>query len=99
MKMKTIMTIQCSPNWRITSYKYGYQVERRLNETRWRSESYHPEIGMAVDAVFKERIQTETDNFTIDAPDANTARSCTATLVSTIEAIAAEIQAGVRNAN
>jgi hypothetical protein len=97
MKMKTAMTIQCGHNWRIKSYQYGYQVERRINETRWRAESYYPEISMAVDAVLKERIQTETQNVTVHAPDADSARSCTATLVSAIEAIAAEIQEGVRN--
>lgn len=87
-------------DWRITSYKYGYQVQRRLNTTRWLTESYHAELGQACDSLFKYRVRMETNQFSISAPaDASAARSMVEQLTNAIQAMADELVEAVTRAN
>src|SRR5450631_74176 len=88
------------PGWRITSYKYGYQVQRRLNATRWLTESYHAELGQACDSLFKYRVRMETNQFSISAPeDASAARCMLEQLVNAIQSMADELMEAVTRAN
>lgn len=89
------MTLEWS-NWRIQSYDRGYQIQRKLKGGRWLTESYHPELAQAVESLFKYRIRTETGNVIVRLDDPASARSSTAKLIQTIEALATELQEGLK---
>lgn len=83
--------------WRIRSTDMCFQVERKINPTRWVAESYHNTLAQACQSLLEYRIRTETANYVIDATDAASARLNTAKLIKKIEAITSEIHGGLNN--
>ena len=77
--------------WRITTYDRGYQIQRRVNATRWKTEGYYTDFAQAVQSVFDQGVLNETTDYSIELGDPASARSCMLELVTKLEQIKAEI--------
>lgn len=83
-------------DWRITSAKRYYQLQRRLGSGRWITEGYYPDLRQACQGLFDHRLQTETTHFIIDGDCANCAGSSTLQqLLTHIEALWSELAAAI----
>lgn len=94
MRIEQTMVINCN-NWRVLTYSHGYQVQRRINKTRWKSEGFYPSLASAVYSLFNQRILDETETITIKPFDHNSARSSMLELVERVESIADELTKGM----
>lgn len=92
------MTIQWQL-WRIRSTEYGFQVERKINPTRWKTEFYYNTLAQACKGLLEYRIHAETADIVINAMNTASARISTAKLVKKIDDIAKEVLEGIRHAN
>lgn len=88
------MTIEWS-QWRIRSSDYCYIVERKINPTRWRAETYHNSLAQACQSLLDYRIRTETADCVIDATNRASIRLQSAQLLQKIDQIANEISQGL----
>jgi hypothetical protein len=90
MKSEMTMIIQWS-QWRIRSTDFGFQIERKINPTRWVTHTYHNTLTQACQSLLDYRISTETIHCVIDATNTASARLSTARLIKKIDSVANEI--------
>jgi hypothetical protein len=83
------------PLWRIKSYQYGYQVDRKINVGRWKAEGYYIDLRHACQSLLEHRVRAETTEYIIKANDQASARLSTARLVEKIDTIVEELLGGL----